>query len=67
MILVSSVLIAMLQELDVQSNKLTGSFPATLLDLMDLCELRLSNNSFRCTQLELSSSFMIIAIIVSLA
>ena len=37
----------MLQELDVHSNRLTGRFPAALLDLMDLSELRLSNNSFR--------------------
>ena len=29
------------------SNRLTGKFPASLLDLMDLSELRLSNNSFR--------------------
>lgn len=36
-----------LQELDVQSNRLTGAFPASLLNLMDLSELRLGNNSFR--------------------
>lgn len=29
------------------SNMLTGKFPAKLLDLTDLSELRLSNNSFR--------------------
>jgi len=37
----------LVQELDVHSNRLTGKFPASLLDLMDLSELRLSNNSFR--------------------